>query len=171
MTMLEHHAETAIHWGHGGHTFWLADPVRLEAAVLPTYFKHNRMSFFIKQLRAYGFKQRIGQRCESAEGVTFVTFAPYTPRISHRISHRIAHASPIALPTAHASRIARTSHLPSHRPRIAHRIAHGTRIPHRMECASPLAWCMAHCTYCTAHIASSPSPRRYPIAHFASPMQ
>ena len=27
------------------------------------YFKHNRMAFFVKQLRAYGFKQRFGHSC------------------------------------------------------------------------------------------------------------
>ena len=33
---------------------------RLEAVVLPSYFKHNRMAFFVKQLRSYGFRQSLG---------------------------------------------------------------------------------------------------------------
>jgi len=35
-------------------------PDALEAWVLPQFFKHNRMSFFTKQLKAYGFRPRIG---------------------------------------------------------------------------------------------------------------
>ena len=54
-------AHDPIHWAR-----WplLLDrrPVARDA-VLPQYFKHNRMAFFIKQLRAYGFKQRLGQSC------------------------------------------------------------------------------------------------------------
>ena len=38
-----------------GRSFWLNDPRQLEAVVLPRYFKHHRVAFFVKQLRAYGF--------------------------------------------------------------------------------------------------------------------
>lgn len=51
--------DIAICWSHSGHSFWMRRPDLMEAVVLPQYFKHNRLTFFGKQLRAYGFKQRM----------------------------------------------------------------------------------------------------------------
>ena len=48
-----------IEWSDDGTCFRVHAPDRLERFVLPRYFKHNRFVFFTKQLRAYGFKQRI----------------------------------------------------------------------------------------------------------------
>lgn len=59
--MLDSGGGGAICWDVAGASFWVNDPVLLEGAILPQYFKHNRMAFFVKQLRAYGFKQRLGQ--------------------------------------------------------------------------------------------------------------
>ncbi len=48
-----------IEWSSCGTCFRVLKPDLLESQVLPRYFKHNRFVFFTKQLRAYGFRQRI----------------------------------------------------------------------------------------------------------------
>lgn len=49
-------ADECIYWSNSGNSFWVTEIERLEAYVLPSYFKHNRMAFFVKQLRSYGFR-------------------------------------------------------------------------------------------------------------------
>mmetsp|Transcript_26595 Transcript_26595/g.60820 ORF Transcript_26595/g.60820 Transcript_26595/m.60820 type:complete len:851 (-) Transcript_26595:249-2801(-) len=53
-------ADECIYWSKSGTSFWVTNIDRFEAFVLPSYFKHNRMAFFIKQLRSYGFRQKLG---------------------------------------------------------------------------------------------------------------
>lgn len=52
-----------ICWSQDGRSFWIIDAEALETYVLPRYFKHNRSSFLIKQLRTYGFQHMRGLSC------------------------------------------------------------------------------------------------------------
>ena len=38
-----------IRWAQDGTSFWIGAPDALESPVLPRFFKHNRMAFFVKQ--------------------------------------------------------------------------------------------------------------------------
>jgi len=47
-------------WVHGGKSFVILDPKRFSETVLPKYFKHNKLTSFVRQLNLYGFhKMRI----------------------------------------------------------------------------------------------------------------
>ena len=52
-----------IRWAQDGTSFWIGAPDALESTVLPRFFKHNRMAFFHKQLKAYGFCANRGASC------------------------------------------------------------------------------------------------------------
>ena len=52
-----------IRWAQDGTSFWIGAPDALEFTVLPRFFKHNRMAFFVKQLKAYGFCAKRGASC------------------------------------------------------------------------------------------------------------
>lgn len=52
--------DALIGWAEEGRSFWIRDPDALETLLLPRVFKHNRIAFFTKQLKSYGFKQRLG---------------------------------------------------------------------------------------------------------------
>ena len=52
-----------IRWAQDGTSFWIGAPDALESTVLPRFFKHNRMAFFVKQLKAYGFCAKRGASC------------------------------------------------------------------------------------------------------------
>jgi hypothetical protein len=46
-----------IFWGADGDEFVVRDVVRLEALVLPRYFRHAKINSFVRQLNMYGFQK------------------------------------------------------------------------------------------------------------------
>jgi len=42
-------------WIHGGKSFVILDPKKFSKTVLPKYFKHNKLTSFVRQLNFYGF--------------------------------------------------------------------------------------------------------------------
>ena len=96
--------ERAIYWDASGTSFWIADPIAVETTILPQYFKHNRMAFFVKQLRAYGFKQRLGQSCLDSAKEWFHEHAHFHAE-AHAQLHLIQRASSAqrAMELRHAS--------------------------------------------------------------------
>eukprot|EP00965_Chrysotila_dentata_P190088 6173679-Pleurochrysis_carterae.AAC.3 len=47
-----------INWTANGDSFVISDPDSFARDILPTYFKHNNIRSFIRQLNTYGFRKR-----------------------------------------------------------------------------------------------------------------
>ena len=50
--------DQAIVWTPKGDSFVITDPETFARDILPTYFKHNNIRSFIRQLNTYGFRKR-----------------------------------------------------------------------------------------------------------------
>ncbi|XP_036029853.1 heat shock factor protein 3-like [Onychomys torridus] len=48
-----------IHWTKDGHSFEIVNEENFSNEILPKYFKHNKISSFIRQLNMYGFRKVI----------------------------------------------------------------------------------------------------------------
>ena len=48
----------SIQWTSKGDSFVISDPDTFARDILPTYFKHNNIRSFIRQLNTYGFRKR-----------------------------------------------------------------------------------------------------------------
>jgi len=51
-----------IGWVHQGHGFQIFDNDAFSSRILPKYFKHNKLSSFIRQLNMYDFKKLPGKK-------------------------------------------------------------------------------------------------------------
>ncbi|XP_027342311.1 heat stress transcription factor A-8 [Abrus precatorius] len=58
--------ESIISWSEGGDSFVILDITEFSVTLLPTYFKHNNFSSFIRQLNIYGFRKIDTDRWEFA---------------------------------------------------------------------------------------------------------
>ncbi|CAM9464786.1 unnamed protein product, partial [Ectocarpus fasciculatus] len=50
-----------VTWSEAGDSFIVLDPERFSAEVIPTYFKHNKFTSFVRQLNFYGFRKVKGK--------------------------------------------------------------------------------------------------------------
>ena len=50
-----------VTWSEAGDSFIVLDPQRFSAEVIPTYFKHNKFTSFVRQLNFYGFRKVKGK--------------------------------------------------------------------------------------------------------------
>lgn len=50
--------DVCIKWTTKGDSFVISDPDTFAREILPTYFKHNNIRSFIRQLNTYGFRKR-----------------------------------------------------------------------------------------------------------------
>lgn len=46
-----------ISWGSGGRSVRVSDPAGFQSKVLPSYWRHNNLRSFIRQLNMYGFQR------------------------------------------------------------------------------------------------------------------
>ncbi|KAK7398852.1 hypothetical protein VNO78_10026 [Psophocarpus tetragonolobus] len=53
----DHNTDSIIRWTHAGDTFLISDITQFSVTLLPSYFKHNNFSSFIRQLNIYGFRK------------------------------------------------------------------------------------------------------------------
>ena len=54
----EANTDHCIQWTAKGDSFVISDPDTFARDILPTYFKHNNIRSFIRQLNTYGFRKR-----------------------------------------------------------------------------------------------------------------
>ncbi|CAO2623641.1 Heat shock factor protein 3 [Lemmus lemmus] len=56
-----------IHWSKDGQSFQIVNEENFSKQILPKYFKHNKISSFIRQLNIYGFRKVLPQSKNTSE--------------------------------------------------------------------------------------------------------
>lgn len=56
-----------IRWKETGDSFVIAEPSTFVDEILPSYFKHNNLNSFIRQLNTYGFKKIVNKNTKELE--------------------------------------------------------------------------------------------------------
>ena len=65
-----------IHWNESENGFVIADINAFTLTILPTYFKHQNMQSYIRQLNMYGFSKKRGPNCNYYHHPSFLKGRP-----------------------------------------------------------------------------------------------
>jgi hypothetical protein len=70
----------SVSWSDTGDSFIIHDVISFNETVMPTYFSHNNLASFVRQLNLYGFKKKTvaskDQKAEEYEHATFLRDRP-----------------------------------------------------------------------------------------------
>merc|ERR1712137_198835 len=64
-----------VSWLQGGECFAIKDQHRFQTEILPSFFKHNNLSSFIRQLNTYGFRKTLPEFLNFKTDSEYIIFA------------------------------------------------------------------------------------------------